>query len=196
MPRKRRLSLRNVERVCRFVPRATGDVARCSRGGEAPLPHVAGHIRRASARDARRRARWEQGFPVEVTDGHDITAQVRVCGAAPVVEGRKRLARPARICGRLVPTHTGHRIVARSGNVRAHFPRRRPWATCGVAEVLHRVRERQCLAVLQKWLAQQFGAAVSVVVYESFERAIRDLMAINPVFRKMYGWNEFEAGEL
>ena len=136
----------------------------------------------------------EQGFPAEVADGHDVSAQVRVCGAAPVVEGGKRLARPARICGRLVPTHAGHRIVVRSGDVRAHFPCRGPRAARCVAEVRHRGRERQFPAILQKWLAPQFRAAVSAIVDESFERAIRDLMAINPVVRQTNVGNVFKAG--
>jgi hypothetical protein len=53
--------------------------------------------------------------------------------------------------------------------------------------VLHRGRERQFLAILQKWLAPQLRPAVPTIVHEPLELAIRDLVAINPVVRQTNG---------
>ena len=183
--RERRLRVRVVEHVDRFVPRAAQDVAFRAGGIQAPLFHVAGHVGRAAAGDAARRAGREQRLAAEVARRHHVGAQALVGRAAPVIDGRQRLAGPARIRGRFVPAHAGDRIVVLSGDVRAHLPRRGARPPCRVAELRHRGVERQRPAVLQERLAPQLRAPVSAVVHEPLERAVRDLVAIDPVVRQV-----------
>src|SRR5204863_7159817 len=73
---------------------------------------------------------------------------VGYCGFPPVVNGWERLAAVTRIGRRFVPADARHGIVGAPLGEIAELPRRGSGATGGVDEQVHRVVERQRLAVL------------------------------------------------
>ena len=133
-------------------------------------------------------------LPLKLLAGTTSPLKQLVGCAAPVIDRRQRLAGPARIRRRFVPAHAGNRIVVLSGEVRAHLPRRGARPPGGVAELGHRGIERQGPAVFQEWLPPQLRAPVSAVVHEPLERAVRDLVAIDPVVRQGNFGKMFKAG--
>ena len=184
VPRERRLSVRVVEHVDGFVPRAAQDVAFRAGGIQAPLFHVAGHVDRAARVMPPEAPAGSSDLPLKLLAGTTSPLRRVVRGAAPVVERRQGLAGPARIRRRFVPAHAGNRIVVLPGDVRAHLPRRGARPPGRVAEMRHRGVERQRPAVFQERLAPQLRAPVSAIVDETFERAVRDLVAVDPVVRQ------------
>ena len=120
------------EHVRRLIPGAPDDVAEIAAGGvDNPLLDVARQIVRPESAQCSRRAHRADGLASEIGERHQTRGELHACHSQEVRQRRQALSRELRICGGLVPAHSGNRIVVLSVRVRARPARSRgpagPW---------------------------------------------------------------------